>query len=92
MTAVEKTFLIKHLLQSELKEKSGRLEMDQAEADIHVQVVSERYAKREADLRQTLQVYRKLLEFFFQTTNSNMFLGSVVTTRSSRPRPKGDSR
>lgn len=32
------------------------MEMDHAEADIHVQVISERYVKREAELRQTLQV------------------------------------
>ncbi|KAI9560764.1 hypothetical protein GHT06_011716 [Daphnia sinensis] len=40
---------------SDLKDKFNRLERDHSESDTHLQVISERYAKREADLRNTLQ-------------------------------------
>ncbi|XP_057372757.1 uncharacterized protein LOC130693602 [Daphnia carinata] len=40
---------------SDLKDKFYRLERDHSESDTHLQVISERYAKREVDLRNTLQ-------------------------------------
>lgn len=54
--ASNEIFIQHSLLQSVLKEKHERLERDQAEADTHLQVVTERHVKREADLRQSLQV------------------------------------
>lgn len=53
---------MKIILQSEIKEKIDRLEKDQSEADIHLEVITERYTKRESDLRLTLQVCRSLME------------------------------
>lgn len=43
-------------LKSDLKDKFNRLERDHSESDTHLQVISERHAKREVDLRNTLQV------------------------------------
>ncbi|KAK4005430.1 hypothetical protein OUZ56_007143 [Daphnia magna] len=40
---------------SDLKDKFNRLERDHSESDTHLQVISERHAKREVDLRNTLQ-------------------------------------
>ena len=44
--------------QTDLRDQFERLEKDHSEADTHVQVLSERHAKREADLRETLQVLK----------------------------------
>jgi hypothetical protein len=44
--------------QADLKDKFERLEKDHSESDTHLLVISERHAKREADLRETLQVLK----------------------------------
>ncbi len=42
--------------QAEIKDKHERLARDQAEYETHLSMVTDRASKREADLRQSLQV------------------------------------
>ena len=47
---------LSNIFQAVLTDAYDRLQKDHAENDIHLNIMTERQAKREADLRQNLQV------------------------------------
>ena len=81
--------LCANISQTDLRDKFDRLEKDHSEADTHIQVISERHAKREADLRETLQVLKSKIHSTEPVTHRccSLLAGSVGTIGGSWSRP-----
>lgn len=88
---------LSNIFQAVLTEAYDRLQKDHAENDIHLNIMTERQAKREADLRQNLQVrfqrFVQLINYMY-TIFSSIYTstqfsfdhppGGLVSTRNPR--------
>lgn len=79
---------LSNIFQAVLTDAYDRLQKDHAENDIHLNIMTERQAKREADLRQNLQVrfqrFVQLINYIY-TIFSSMYTSTQFSSDPPHP-------